>query len=80
MSITTVHREVPGVNPDMKTGCSDRFNVFTLSLSTHIGTLRRVPAKGHDFSVDILPNSPLLITLRQRSFITHPVEKASFNK
>jgi hypothetical protein len=53
MSITTVDRNVPGVNPDMKTGCSDRFYVFNLSLSTHIRTLRRVPAKGHDFSVDI---------------------------
>ena len=44
MSITIVHRDVPGVNPEMKTGYSDRFYVFTLSLSMHIGTLRRVPA------------------------------------
>jgi hypothetical protein len=64
VSITTVHRDVPGVNLDMKTGCSDRFYVFTLSLSTHIETFRRVPAKGQDFSVDILPNSSLIITLR----------------
>jgi hypothetical protein len=63
MSITTVYRHVPGVNPDMKTGCSDRFHVLTLSLSMHIGTLRTVPAKRH-FSVDILPNSSLITTLR----------------
>ena len=42
--ITTMHRDVPGVNPDMKTACSDRFYVFTLSLSTYTGALRRVPA------------------------------------
>jgi len=59
-SITTVHRDVPGVNPDMKTGCSDRFYVFTLSLSTYTGALRRVPA-----------NRSRLLRLYPSKFITH---------